>query len=93
MGREKLRCSGCGARIPKMSNKCSKCGKAIVRKLVKRDYSSVRHQQGRVTTDDDWGEVSRVGRKPQKIASVRCSSCGAINTTRSAHCKNCGANL
>lgn len=93
VGREESSCRSCGARNPKMSNKCSKCGKTIVRKLVKRDYSSVRHQQGRVATDDDWGEISRVVRKAQKIATVRCASCGAINTTRSTHCKNCGANL
>ena len=64
-----------------------------MRELVKKEYSGVRFQQGRVATDDDWGEVSRIGRRAEKIATERCTSCGAVNAAGTTHCKNCGANL
>ena len=87
------KCTNCGARVGRFRRKCPKCGEKIHRRKLAKQYTGVRMQQGRVATDDDWGEVSRVGRKAQKIATVNCASCGAINTTRRARCKNCGANL
>lgn len=93
MERNSSRCNWCGAHISDTDRNCPTCGKAIARKLVRKDYSGVLQQQGTVVADDDWNEGSRIRTKGQRIASVRYSSCGAINSAKNKHCKNCESNL
>ncbi|MCK5150973.1 MAG: hypothetical protein KAQ65_03990 [Candidatus Thorarchaeota archaeon] len=93
MTRKKITCSSCGARISIMSNKCSKCGKVRVRKVTRKTYSGVRHQQGRVKMDEDWNENTQRSTKVGKLATTRCASCGSTNSRGSLRCKNCGASL
>jgi len=93
MVRDVTSCDSCGARIPDMSNKCPKCGKRRARREVRKHYSGVLQQQGRVKTDDDWNENTRLSGKVGKLAVTRCASCGATNNRKNTKCRNCGANL
>ncbi len=96
------KCNWCGGKISGTAKNCPTCGKPVATRLVKReisgikkqkDYSGVFQQQGRMITDADWSESPRITKDREKIATVSCSSCGAINNAKSRQCVNCGANL
>ncbi|MHA2424660.1 MAG: hypothetical protein ACXAEF_07715 [Candidatus Thorarchaeota archaeon] len=92
MGRE-LKCNHCGALVERSTKRCSKCGRMILRREIKKVYTGVRMQQGRVTTDNDWSESVRITRARKEKARTRCESCGTLNLRNIRKCGNCGANL
>ncbi|MHA1907796.1 MAG: hypothetical protein ACW98Y_10920 [Candidatus Thorarchaeota archaeon] len=92
---KEVTCNHCGAKVGRLDKKCSKCGRMILRKEImkSRDYSGVRMQQGRVSTDDDWTESPRIASVRKETARVKCESCGAINLRNRKECRNCGTKL
>ncbi|MFW9921247.1 MAG: zinc-ribbon domain-containing protein [Candidatus Thorarchaeota archaeon] len=87
------KCRSCGATVSIKERYCPKCGKEILQRRLTKDFSGVLHQQGRVVIDDDWSEESQLHSKSERVASVRCESCGSINTVSSKQCNHCGASL
>ncbi|MHA1134959.1 MAG: DUF6519 domain-containing protein [Candidatus Thorarchaeota archaeon] len=108
MVQEDSNCNWWGANLSGTDEKCPKCGKPVAVRLVKREpsgvirkqgtkgYSGIYQQQGRMLTDADWNELTRI-KKDRKtlatVATVRCESCGAVNSLKSSQCKYCDANL
>ena len=91
-------CNWCGASISETDNECPTCGKAIARKLVRKQlersgYSGVFQQQGRMITDADWNESPRITKQREIITSVRCPSCRAVHKTKVRICNKCGASF
>jgi uncharacterized OB-fold protein len=93
LSKDSSRCKSCGAKITVKDRKCPKCGREVLQQSTHSHYSGVAQQQGRVVQDDDWDEDIRLPMKLHKATSVRCDSCGAMNTSSDARCKNCGADL
>ena len=86
-------CKWCGASISDTDNKCPTCGKVVASFDTKKDYSKVLRQQGRVSIDTDWKDAPEIEERETKTIGFRCSSCGAITTTKSRQCTTCGASL
>jgi predicted RNA-binding Zn-ribbon protein involved in translation (DUF1610 family) len=61
-----MKCPGCGVELKPDERTCPYCGKPIIAASTgrqfsqRREYSGVRHQQGRVVTDDDVDEETTI---------------------------------
>jgi len=63
-----MRCPGCGKELESTIKLCPYCNKRIVESSSARHFSGVRHQQGRVETDQDYHEGHL---KPRSSVSIR----------------------
>ena len=79
-----MRCPRCGKDLEPDTKLCPYCNKQILESSRARQYSGVRHQQGRVATDGDYYEDVLKPRSQVSLKGVgaRMSGSSRVRATR-----------